>query len=144
MNISWGDLGPCNDKPCGLKSNVLKCSYLCIFVNNCNGIQTNCHLLCKRTLNHLAKGLSVRLRNKWLWVRNLLQSLKVQEAALHKYSLLCNFIEIALRHGCSPVNLLHIFKIPFFTRTPLEGCFYVSDIALGIGNEFHNLQAISV
>ena len=24
-----------------------------------------------------------------------------------------NFIEIALRHGCSPVNLLHIFRTPF-------------------------------
>ena len=24
-----------------------------------------------------------------------------------------NFIEIAIRHGCSPVNLLHIFRIPF-------------------------------
>ena len=24
-----------------------------------------------------------------------------------------NFIEITLRRGCSPVNLLHIFKIPF-------------------------------
>ena len=27
--------------------------------------------------------------------------------------LLCDFIEIAFRHGCSPVNLLHIFRIPF-------------------------------
>ena len=27
--------------------------------------------------------------------------------------LLCNFIEIALRHRCSPVNLLRIFKTPF-------------------------------
>ena len=27
--------------------------------------------------------------------------------------MLCNFIEIALRHGCSPVNLLHIFRTPF-------------------------------
>ena len=27
--------------------------------------------------------------------------------------LLCNFIEITLRHGCSPLNLLHIFKTPF-------------------------------
>ena len=27
--------------------------------------------------------------------------------------LLCNFIEIAFRHGCSPVNLLHIFGTPF-------------------------------
>ena len=27
--------------------------------------------------------------------------------------LLCNFIEITLRHGCSPVNLLYIFRVPF-------------------------------
>ena len=27
--------------------------------------------------------------------------------------LLYNFIEIVLRHGCSPVNLLHIFRTPF-------------------------------
>ena len=27
--------------------------------------------------------------------------------------LLCNFIEMALRHGCSPVNLWHIFRTPF-------------------------------
>ena len=27
-----------------------------------------------------------------------------------KYKLQSNFIEIALRHGCSPVNLLHIFS----------------------------------
>ena len=31
--------------------------------------------------------------------------------------LLCNFIEIALRHGCSPVNLQHIFRIPFPRNT---------------------------
>ena len=31
--------------------------------------------------------------------------------------LLCNFIEIALRHGCSPLNLLHIFRIPFPKNT---------------------------
>ena len=28
-----------------------------------------------------------------------------------------NFIEIALWHGCSPVNLLHIFRIPFPRKT---------------------------
>ena len=27
--------------------------------------------------------------------------------------LLCNFFEITLQHGCSPVNLLHIFRTPF-------------------------------
>ena len=27
--------------------------------------------------------------------------------------LLCNFTKMALRRGCSPVNLLHIFRTPF-------------------------------
>ena len=38
--------------------------------------------------------------------------------------LLCNFIELALQHGYSPVNLLHNFRT-LFLRTPLDGCFYV-------------------
>ena len=29
----------------------------------------------------------------------------------------CNFIEIALWHGFSPVNQLHIFRTPFFNNT---------------------------
>ena len=29
----------------------------------------------------------------------------------------CNFIEFKLRHGCSPVNLLHIFRTPFLKNT---------------------------
>ena len=29
----------------------------------------------------------------------------------------CNFIEIALWHGCSPVNLLHIFRTPFLKNS---------------------------
>ena len=28
-----------------------------------------------------------------------------------------NFIEVTLRHRCSPVNLLHIFRTPFFKNT---------------------------
>ena len=28
-----------------------------------------------------------------------------------------NFIEITLRHGCSPLNLLHIFRTPFLKNT---------------------------
>ena len=31
--------------------------------------------------------------------------------------LLCNFIEITLRHGCSTVNLLHIFRTHFLKKT---------------------------
>ena len=29
----------------------------------------------------------------------------------------CNLIEITLRNGCSPVNLLHIFRTPFPRNT---------------------------
>ena len=38
--------------------------------------------------------------------------------------LLCNFIEITLWHGCSPVNLLHILT-HLFLRIPREGCFFM-------------------
>ena len=34
--------------------------------------------------------------------------------------LLCNFFEIAFRHGCSPVNVLHIFKTSFLKNTSEE------------------------
>ena len=52
--------------------------------------------------------------------------------------LLCNFIEIALRRGCSPVNLLHISRIPFPKNTSkglllnlvLCTCFYITLIQI--------------
>ena len=31
--------------------------------------------------------------------------------------MLCNFIEMTLWHVCSPINLLHIFRTPFFRNT---------------------------
>ena len=41
-----------------------------------NGTRTHNHLVRERTLNHLAKWLSVCLQTEWLWVRVPLQSLK--------------------------------------------------------------------
>ena len=38
------------------------------------------------------------------------------------FKLQSNFIEITLRHGFSPVNLLHIFRTPFSKNTS-GGCF---------------------
>ena len=38
--------------------------------------------------------------------------------------LLCNFIEIALRHGYSPANLPHIFR-KLFLGTPLGGFLWI-------------------
>ena len=42
--------------------------------------------------------------------------------------LLCNFIETTFRHGCSPVNLLHIFRTPFL-KNLLDGCFWNSNFS---------------
>ena len=36
----------------------------------------------------------------------------------------CNFIEITLRHGCSPVNLLHIFRTIFLKKTSVRLLLY--------------------
>ena len=53
-------------------------------LNDCNGARTYNRLVCKWTLNRLAKlaslakRLSARLRTEWLWVRTPLQSLKLQ------------------------------------------------------------------
>ena len=43
----------------------------------------------------------------------------------------CNFIEITLWHGCSPVNLLHISE-HLLLRTPLGGCFWRALIQIGL------------
>ena len=59
------------------------------------------------------KALSIKERTKKFTrehpCRNMI-SIKLQS----------NFIEIRLRHGCSPVNLLHIFRT-FFHRNPSGG-----------------------
>ena len=45
--------------------------------------------------------------------------------------MLCNFIEIALRHGYSPVNLLHIFGISFPKNT-CGGLLYSEQLLLNL------------
>ena len=37
--------------------------------------------------------------------------------SLISINLFCYFIEITIRHGCCPVNLLHIFRRPFYNNT---------------------------
>ena len=50
--------------------------------------------------------------------------------------LLCNFIEITLRRGCSLVNLLHIFKTLFCKNTSVELLLYKCDKWLAI-SKYH-------
>ena len=52
--------------------------------------------------------------------------------------LLWNFIEITLWHGCSPVNLLHIFRIPFYKNTS-RGLLLTIHYSLSKCNAFLNL-----
>ena len=52
---------------------------------------------------------------------------------MSKFDLQSNFIEIALWHGCSPVNCVHIFRT-LFLKTPLGGCFRLSHKSLYIYN----------
>ena len=47
-------------------------------LSDCNWTRSQNHLVCKRTLNHLANWLSFHLRTKWFQVRVQLQSLKLQ------------------------------------------------------------------
>ena len=69
----------CMSKVCKLWLSVTFSQLL----SNCNGTRTHNHLVCKWTLNHLAKlaslvkWLSVCLRTKWLLIRVPLQSLKL-------------------------------------------------------------------
>ena len=91
------------------------CEYL---FKCCNGTRTHNHLACKRTLNHLtiltkwlgcvvstnlygafdcmflAKWLNFRLRTKWLWVRILLQLLKLQISQLFQAKSSLTFSQI--------------------------------------------------
>ena len=52
-----------------------------------------------------------------------------RRSSMPKCDFNCNFIEIAPRHVCSPVNLLHIFRTPFPKKNPY-GCFCNSLMAL--------------
>ena len=54
------------------------------YLSDCNWIRTQNHLVRKRTLNRLAKWLSVCLQTKWFWLRVQLQLLKtIMQPFLH-------------------------------------------------------------
>ena len=52
----------------------------------------------------------------------------------------CNFIEIALQHGCSTVNLLHILRTPFYKITSGRLLLYLLIISCNVSNRFNNLK----
>ena len=64
---------------------------------------------------------------------------------------LCNFIEITLRHGCSPVNLLYISRTPFPKNTSGRLLLNIASVGLKLfektfaaNNEFVLDEAIAL
>ena len=70
------------------------------------------------------KNLSI-ITQFWYWSLTLFtykkmvyfNMLKCDFRSVISIKLLCNFMEIGLRHGCSPVNVLHIFRTTFLKNT---------------------------
>ena len=60
----------------------------------------------------------------------------MQKCDFNKIALLCNFIEITLRHGCSPVNLLHIFSATF-TKNTTRWLLLKNPCLFLVGIQFH-------
>ena len=59
--------------------------------------------------------------------------------------LLCNFIEITLRHGCSSVNLLHIFRT-LFPKNASEWLLLKSELKnlLRLSNKFFKMVCFQI
>ena len=85
-------------------------------------LNKNCsYLFTQQFLKYLGDNLGVRYRSSTLEVLLGKDVLKICSKFNGEHpcrnvvsiTLLCNFIEIALRHGRSPVILLHIFRTPF-------------------------------
>ena len=80
------------------------CTWL--FISNCNNASDI--FISSRPEVFLRKGV-LKIRSKFTGEHPCQSAIWIK--------LLCNFIEIALHHQCSPVNLLHIFRTAFPRNT---------------------------
>ena len=55
-----------------------------------------------------------------------------------------NFIEITLRHGCSPVNLLYVFRTPFLKKTYGQPLLSMSTKLIFTSKEFFFFRVITI
>ena len=55
-----------------------------------------------------------------------------------------NFIEIAHRHGCSPVNLLYIFRTPFTKNASGRLLLYIYDLLLSIRSSRRHVNSFNI
>ena len=57
--------------------------------------------------------------------------------------LLSNFIKIAIRHECSPVNLMHIFRTPFY-KNSCGGLHASESVIMTSGKKIEILEKIGI
>ena len=67
------------------------------------------HASTNNTVNKSSKTVLGKLLDLKKFIENTLPEISI--------TLQSSFIDIALRHGCSPVNLLHIFRTAFYKNT---------------------------
>ena len=88
------------------------------FSNNFNGelMLPTCHGVCNSKKNRQKQPYIGALKKRCF--ENIPQIYRRTSMPKCDFNeILCNFIEIALWHGCSPVNLLHVFRTPFPRNT---------------------------
>ena len=122
----------------------LKNQLLCIFLRTLTkyAVHSKCFYL-KKCLLYTEAALQRCSCKKVFWK----YAAKLQEHpcwSVISMKLKSNFIEITLRHGCSPVNLLHIFRTSFPKNTPggllLYKAFCKSRESSSVAGSFRNFR----
>ena len=97
---------------------------------SCNSFEIWRHIL------HFSDQVSARRENRYILYCRKFSAFQKQPSVgvlikrykevFWKYAgqLHCNFVELKLWHGCSPLNLQHIFRTPFSKNTPTSGICY--------------------
>ena len=91
-----------------------------IITNTIEKVSNHCVLPCPSIADHDASFITINTKITRYEPRYKFCSKCTREhpcGSVISVKLLCNFIEIALWHGCSPVNLLHIFRTLFSRNT---------------------------
>ena len=91
-------------------------SYETSFVRSISKFLISLHLVGSVYCNFKSSSPDVFLEKGILEVQSKFTGERLCRSAI-SINLFCHFIEIILRHGCSPLNLLHILRAPFSKNT---------------------------
>ena len=113
-----------------LLSNMKKCNRhpQCKYLKKKNFKRCKPNIYCEALLNQQKQTIRCRSSHPEVFLRKGILKICIKFIgenpcrSVVSRKMQSNFIEIARRHGCSSVNLLDIFRIPF-PRKHLGGCF---------------------